>query len=101
MKYANNYGNFLMYYNVIKCACERVGVCLCDRNKNIQSSNVILTHFIPTTTVVVVTLSIPTTTVVVVTLSIPTTTVVVVDHLISTMTFVVVDDFFKLFLRQL
>ena len=42
-----------------------------------------LTHFIPTTTVVVVTLSIPTTTVVVVANCIPTTTFVVVDNDLS------------------
>ena len=42
-----------------------------------------LTHFIPTTTVVVVTLSIPTTTVVVVAHCIPTTTFVVVDNDLS------------------
>ena len=44
-----------------------------------------LTHFIPTTTVVVVTLSIPTTTVVVVAHCIPTTTFVVVDNDLSNM----------------
>ena len=44
-----------------------------------------LTHFIPTTTVVVVTLSIPTTTVVVVAHCIPTTTFVVVDNDLSIM----------------
>ena len=43
----------------------------------------VLTHFIPTTTVVVVTLSIPTTTVVVVAHCIPTTTFVVVDNDLS------------------
>ena len=42
-----------------------------------------LTHFIPTTTVVVVTLSIPTTTVVVVAHCIPTTTFVVDDNDLS------------------
>ena len=44
---------------------------------------IVLTHFIPTTTVVVVTLSIPTTTVVVVAHCIPTTTFVVVDNDLS------------------
>ena len=44
-----------------------------------------LTHFIPTTTVVVVTLSIPTTTFVVVAHCIPTTTKVVVENDLSNM----------------
>ena len=47
--------------------------------------NASLTHFIPTTTVVVVTLSIPTTTIVVVAYCIPTTTFVVVDNDLSNM----------------
>ena len=49
----------------------------------VQVINFYLSHFIPTTTVVVVTLSIPTTTVVVVDHLIPTTTTVVVDNDLS------------------
>ena len=70
--------------NVRTRACSRTSIARTKQaalTHNVRGKE--LTHFIPTTTVVVVTLSIPTTTVVVVAHCIPTTTFVVVDNDLS------------------